>query len=453
MHWVELSRRLGRLKLLRYASEPVVGQQFGAALECLVDRLGRQGAFVVCDVEPEHVDVHVVEAPAFDDDEDLGHWLADQARAFVSTEGKADEYVVQSRVLHRDPDRGARCLIVVARRDGIESRLTMIEAAGLRCERLATGLVEPLSALVFEPGFTEGQRPVVLMGDAHRVHYLLNDGELEDLYVDHAYADGGRRDDARRSVWPASPFPHDARAGVGWVFGSRAEEEGRHAEGFEGTAPLREALDTELPPAASVAAALALEAVYPELALTDLLGEERGEAVRAAKEKEEGQRAVLLLGGILVFSLLLALLSAAGMGTLVEREAAKVAAQEPVLERLRAAEAAHARLRSDLETAERLTGQSTQTARLLEDVGRAVPEGVWMVGLSIRDDEGRTRLRITGIALDGEGTAEYLTALERLEVLGGVELRYAEHLSAEEVERRYRFDWAATGFEIEAVVP
>lgn len=455
MQWVELSRLFGKLKVLCYEAEPVVGQEREAALARLVARIGRSGAFVVCHVDVDDVNVHVVEAPAFDDDGDLDEWLESQGDRYIPSgntlpsDDTSDSHSVRTRVLHNDPERGPRCLIVVGRHAGIEARLALLETVGLNCERLATGIVEPLSALVFAPGFAGRPRRVTLAEDTHRVHYRVDDGRLGAVHVEHEAAYGDE-DGGGRLQGALGGEPH---LDAGWVIGSRAEAVTLGVEGLEVVAPLGGVLETELPPKASIAAALALEAVYPELALTDLLDEGRSLAVRERSEKEEGQRTVLLMGGLLVLLLLSSMLGVMGLSTLVEHVVGQVAVQADVLQGLSAAEQENARLTTDLRTAKRLTEQKSEVARLLEDVGRAVPGGVSVVSLTLNEQDDQMVVRITGISIDGAGAAEHMTALERLEILDEVELVYAERLSVDEVRQRYGIGEVATSFKIESVYP
>lgn len=446
VRWVELTRTFGRLRLRRYETEPVVGTEREAALARLVERLKPAHRYVVSHVGPDHVRVHFVDAPGFDDPEDLQAWLVAQSVKVLPGGVAPEAFVVRTAVTQYDEEEKARGLIVAAQRAAVEERAAVLERAGLVPLRLATGVVEVASSLAFEEGFDDPERTIIYSGDETAVALRMKEGLLHDAEV----LPAADPDVVISELEALGNFARSDAEAVWMTGGSGVVPAG----GGRAVTPLHGALrGRTLPSEAAYAAALAAEAVYPGLGYVDLLDPDAAGVAGEQREKGEAQGALVSMGVLILVLLLAATLATVFLGREVAHTEAQVAARAEVLEALQEARARRDRLERDVGTARDLVGQRTAVARVLEDVGRSVPEGVWLTRLSVvTPTEGPAELAVQGLALDNEAVAAYLASLERLAVLGPVEMTYSERVSVEEARRRYAQEWPLVAFGFAAVV-
>lgn len=433
VRYVELVGTLGRVRLRRVEREPVGDGLPESALRRLAERIGPGPRFVHTHVPAESVRLRTLEVPAYEDPDDVARWLADHAERF-RTEAEGGDAVVRSVLLGEEGEahEGARtrtAILVVVSPADIAERVQQVRQAGFTPLRLGTGALEAASALVvgdepvldgsvlvagaarsFDVRLREGQVEAVRVLDAppevaveerrHAVDVRYDGSDL--LYVTGPHAPAAVRAgrDAGQPVAPAAPFG------------------GRHPE---------------LEPGDALAAGLAVEVLFPGLALVDVLDKAERRAGAEAAAKREALRAILAL--CVVVLVVLGVAQAATWyfsGRLGATEAALLdqAEERAEAERLRRD---LGRLRRDVAAAREAAAERTPAARLYEAVGRALPPGVWLVEYAWDDDAGTAS--VTAYAQGMAGVEAYLAGLERLEAFGRVELLYSERVEPEVVER------------------
>lgn len=136
-------------------------------------------------------------------------------------------------------------------------------------------------------------------------------------------------------------------------------------------------------PSSSMAAAVAYEALYPGLALVQVLPEVTQREVQRTRRVEEAKHSTLFIACVLLA--LLALLTGAELvvGALSDKTVIRLQEQAPALALLDRERAEVARMERDLALAKRSQAEQTQTALYLEALTRAVPEDVTLMEVVI----------------------------------------------------------------------
>ncbi len=484
VRWVELSRSfagvpglessLGRLRLRRSEVEPVEGGQHEAALERLMARVQPASPFVHTHVDPEHVRVHFETAPAFEDDEDLAAWLAERPSRYVPAGSTASEFIARTAVVSRHPpgdSEGARCLISLARREAVEERAAMLERVGLVPLRIGTGIVEVGSAFAFDPDY-EASEPVVVhvwddaAGDEAATALQTRRAMPYDLAVLPGVLSAGLPLDGLVSeieahfggaLRLASP-DREGERGTVWITGA-VERSGLASGGYAGAQrprimrPLATVLKGRVVPADSVlAASLATEALYPELALMDVQRTAQTEEAETEHEKQEAYRAVLGLG-VLVLALLI-LSGAAGwmLQTKVDEVRVSVASQSGELAELATARRMQERLRADLAVGRALVHERTVAAVVLEAVGQAVPDEMELSSIQFETSPGGdVVVALSGWTATPAGVRDLIERLEADERFSGVRLLSTERLDGSQAERETGRSISVTVFSLSVV--
>ncbi|MDX1545801.1 MAG: PilN domain-containing protein [Rhodothermales bacterium] len=430
--WVSAVRWRHRLHALALTHEPLGDGGAAAALARLVARVRPPHPYVVTHLDALHLRHAVLHGPGFDDAAAFGAWLQAEAARLLPPRAAPGDFVSRCLILDEE-DEQARCLLVLASRNAVAQRVAMLGGAGLKPLCL-TSTSAALSQLLGLAAHRTEARTALL-------HLRTHDALL-------MHAEEGRL--AAMTLLPCSPAETEAALLLGEVAAVLPGGVGSLSIVGEGAGRLAEAARTAgglgvpvrpfgaaalprvrgLPADEAPAAALALYALFADAAALSFLDEETIYEGVQAIEKREALRASLALGSI-VGLLLLALTAVhAGLATRQAASSAVLKTLAAEVEARAATRADVARLERELRHAERLVAERTDVARLLEAVGRAVPEALWLDAAALEETPGAVQLTLRGAALSERALAVYLHRLERAAFGATVRLLYSEAVPA-----------------------
>ena len=408
---VEVVVGFGHVGVRRSGTAPIGADGAGAALGQLAAELGLVGRAVHAHVDPSVLTVETVEVPAFGDAEDVRVWLEGQAARATTGRRAADAWAPP---VGDDVDAEGhehRAIIASAPQADVDGVQAVLAAAGLVPARVGTGVVEaatPVAALG-----DDAERTVVLVAEADGAGVVdLDGGRVRD--VRWVALDPGLVLDETEAVLGPRPdvaVGGGAAAEVLAVAGARAR-----GLAFPGVEP-------EL----TVAFGLALEATRPELRGLDFLPADARADAERVDAKRTGQRAVLLVGLVLLLALLAVEAARIGFAGALARAAARNALRADEVTSVEALRRDVERRRRDLTTARRSADERTDVAGVLERVAYAVPEDVWLSALTVDS----TGLVASGYALVPGGVTTFLRALEQEPVVASASLRQTVRLDPE----------------------
>ena len=390
---VEVVVGFGHVGVRRSGTAPVGADGAGAALERLAAELGLGGRAVHAHVDPAALEVETVEVPSFGDAEDVRVWREGQAARAATGGRTADAWVPPDDDDSDVEGRLRRAVVASAPQPDVDAVRATLAAAGLVPARIGTGLVEaatPVAALG-----DAVDRTVVVVAEA-------NGAGAVDL-------DGGRVRDVRWVALDPSLVLDETEA----VLGPRSDVAvggGAAAEvlaGADGRA--RVLAFPDVGPELAAAFGLALEAARPELRGLDFLPAHDRVEAEQADAKRTGQRAVLLVGLVVLLALLSVEAARIGFAGALARAEARNALRADEVAAVEALRRDVDRRRRDLATAQRSADERTDVAGVLERVAYAVPEGVWLSALTVDS----TGLVAAGYALAPGGVTTFLRALEQ----------------------------------------
>lgn len=453
--WVSAARWRHRLHALAITHEAFEDGDAAAALARLVARVKPPHPYVVTHLDAMHLRHAVLHGPAFDDAAAFGAWLQAEAARLLPPHAAPGDFVPRCLVLDEE-DEQARCLLVLASRNAVAQRVALLGGAGLKPLRL-TSTSAALSQLIGLAAHRTETRTALL-------HLRTHDAVL-------MHAEEGRL--AAMTLLPFSPAETEAALlldEVGAVLPEGAgalsivgEGAGRLADAARGGGPgvpvrafgagafprLSGLADGEVPPVV-----LALHTLFTEAGAVNFLDEESIYEGRQAIEKREALRASLALGSLVGLLLLVLTGVHAGLATRQAASSAVLQTLAAEVEARAAARADVARLERELRHAERLVAERTDVARLLESVGRAVPEALWLDAATLEETPGAVQLTLRGAALRERALAGYLHRLERAAFGADVRLLYSEAVpAASTYPKAAHADRLLTRFEIRLDFP
>lgn len=430
--WVSLESRAGRVRRVSHLREPVQEGALEAALGRLVARMRPDTRLIATHLPTAHVRHVLLKDPPVKAPDEVMAWVRAEAAHRLPPGAVLEDFVlrVQPFVL---PDGEAWMLVAMARRQAVEARIALLRSVGLQVSSLGSLPVAVGHTLAFTPRFVEGSSAVLAVHTGGHTLFLYRSGLLHEVGPLTSETAGSPRLWVVREAETALPdlLPPSLR--------ERLQQEGSTLPGDHVRVP-----DGLLP-----AAALALTVCYPALDALNFLDPKAAAAPRQALERGRAIRVMKTVVGVALVSLLGSWLAQhwlEGRQESVGTERRRLAVHLDSLARTRDA---LQQLKQHLLQAEQWASARTNTAGLLDAVGRAVPEDVWLQVARMASEAGRTTIALTGVALDEGAVARYLDRLEQLPWTTDVHLVYTEARPAKQVYPREQVGaWILRCFEI-----
>lgn len=444
VRWVELARLGAHVWTRRLEHEPIQEGNRKQALGCLVERIRPDHSVVASHLPPAQVREQMLELPGFQDEAARRAWIETQVERQLPEGTDREDFVLRVRLLG-DTGENRRCLVTVARRSAVAAHVTLLRSAGLEPFYLGSLTTHVGYAYGFDPAF-EAEEAAILLVEEGRLLGFYEAGRLADVRRLHSRSLPTEARVRQALEYIEVRQTENAARYVLHIAGSGAEETLRRAK-MDEAAPSRLTAkasplfpDKDRPTAADApAAGLATVQLYAAEETGNLLPPEEAEAVRQEAEKKDALRTMLAAGSCTLLLLICAIGVRAWFQVQVEAAEAELRRSAARLARVDSAAAALQTLRIRLGTAERLTRRRTHAAALLEEIGRATPERLWLRTLTLkRGARGGARLTLSGRALSEGAPPRFMQALDRRPWFSDVRLVYVERLSDEKAEQRPR---------------
>jgi Tfp pilus assembly protein PilN len=483
LRWAVLRQSGSTVDLHQVYEEEVRGRPVEEALRALLGRIEPEPKAVSTHLPPEQVRHFSAERS---EKRGQRRWMEETAQSHLPAGVPLEDFVVRARLLSEPeggpapsrPGRSPKYLIALARREAIEKHQRLCQSVGL--ELLAVGDLRTALcfAYAFDPAFTDGKSPTVLVHDGAAWLLSHKNGRLSEPPRQLRKAREGEtrrepfgREALENAVYrlagdePSEAPSHLFVAGEGAAetvdasaeslpmgavlrptppsfrkdaSSARAAEKHSRSENREG----EDKGTAFLSPGVTPALACAVQSLYPRSDEINFLEEEEVRGARDGEDRRNAVRAGLLVGGALAALLLLT----TGLNAYFSAQARRASAQlKQIDQRLAQVERARRqrdRLRDRLEQSQVLVTGRTRSALILEQVGQAVSQDAWLDKVNLASAHGDSvSVQASGFARQQAGIATLLSQLEKRSVFQGIRLAYSEILPAETVEEktgRYR---------------
>jgi Tfp pilus assembly PilM family ATPase/Tfp pilus assembly protein PilN len=454
---VVLQKFFNRLRLVKFGEEKLAspkpsGEEIIAAIRRLFERLRITNKDVAIHLGGLGVRYLLLDAPLLSPAE-LSDWIRRRCAERLPKTANVAQLIFSYHVLQQT-DNGLKLMVCYCQPRILQEKLQWAEAAGLQPIMVGAGELDLLHAFAF--GAEDVLRKNLLFIDsrAHTTALLVTANGNPVLYREctastfallkseiQKVLSSGQTDDQKpidkiilagdsttleavRAILPA-----EINANVGQPLSSLLRD------------------GQTLWPQYSLAAGLALKPYFPSLNNINLLPVEKRSRLKQQHEKKRALR-LILAGGALT------LLCLAGVSVLKIILANKLETSEEQIFALASQLSAHAQLQKEqsqlqqaLVDVQRLVTQRSQYASMLEEISRAMPEGVWLHEIAIASNDStiesgknvrRNQVQLRGWAFDEGRVAALLAQLENSPQVSDVRLLSTTRLAAEEVWQRSR---------------
>jgi Tfp pilus assembly protein PilN len=448
LYWAELHRTGQEVTVAQVEQVTTAERATEERLQTLVDRIEPEPRVVATHLAPTHVRCMVAERRS---DEHQERWMRETARSHLPAGASLEDFVLRGRAMGEPQDRSrsghsTEYLLALARRSAVEARRALCEEVGLTPVVIGDLRTDFCFAFSFDSEFVEGRQSAVLM-HSNRAWLLSHEngilreaphplGTQEDGAIETALvrvADD-RPEDPPSHLLTAGPGAHNSVERIGqtksvgvtpYVRGPQFGSEDGLPSGDDRRA------------AAAPAVAYGVKALYVDSDTINFLDEETTRAAQDEKDRHEAVRVGLLLGGGLALLLFLATV----LNMYLERQLTQTSVTlERLDQRLAQVEAARQtrnRLQERLRKSQSLVRERTRAAVVMDQVGEAVPKGIWFDEMKIRRFEtDSVRVQVTGYAVQDADVATLLGRLEQRSQSRQVRLQYSKILPAETVSQR-----------------
>lgn len=420
--WVTVRRSGSQLQVVDVCRVPVRSGDTERALRMLVDRVAPSTPDVATHLEPSHVRLFEAQRGRHAPDD----WAESEARRRLPGGASLDDFVVRAvPLLGDDEDRdGEPYVLAVARREAVEARRDALEAVGLRAVAVSDLRLDLPLALAWDASSSadDVQAGLLVRGDRSwlvRSQYGLHVRRPEEWAPTDAFPMGNG---------DATP-PRLVIAGDGEGV---AAEQGDAPSTAVRLSPDAPPIDADLVPAL----ALAVRHLAPLAGDGSFAPHDVAAQAIDTRDREHFQTTVLALAAVILVGLLV--VTGASMVVQSRLQAAEAQAVQ-MQEQTAAVDQARAGVKSlqdRLAASRDLVRRRTRTATVLDRIGAAVPEGVWLSAVDGGPREGRVRpVRLSGYARSGRDVTRLLSGLEAQDSFRDVQLRLSQQQSAETMER------------------
>jgi len=437
----EIVRLRDTVRVERVVARPVEDGRIADALKQLVNELGDVHPFVTTHIDSIHVRHHVLSVPPFDYPDERDQWIEQKISGVLPSSVSAEEFVVRYTITDHE-NGSASCLVGIVRKSVVESRCSIIREAGLLPVAVSTIPCALGHAYVLDVDFMAGPS------------WVLWNGERETTLIRYELGAPSAVHDVSRL---SGENPRHLETALTTVLGSVSPARRAHIR-LAGNLPLEPVSESAyialsfLPPgglggtasgdisrASLTAAGLAMKQVFTGLPGLNFLSTEQISAVRQLREKSDTKsfaRGVALL--VAVWFVVVSIMNV-GVNQLAADTRSALAARSLDVTQLEAEHAELARLETLLEGAQRVLQDSRPVTPLLDIIGSAVPQGLWLTELSIVEvNNAGLNVDIVGLANDDPIITSFLESLRSAEVVRDVRLVYTSRLSEEESARVVR---------------
>jgi Tfp pilus assembly protein PilN len=458
--WVALRCTRRRWRILQTEIEAIEDGDLRAALDRLKDRVSYQNVPLVTNLDAYHVRHFVLQGPALDDPETLQIWLQNEAVRRLPPGTDPERFVFRFRLLEQTEDL-TRGLLVVASTKAVQERAKLLLDVGLNLTGLGSIHAAIDQVLALQHGFSDEATLILLHHRKDVVLFTYHNSILQTINQLESCADSREAILQGIKTHLSLPDPNvqtQEKPNRLYIISPDAESLARMARDVKLiNGPIQEvrvisSISQPLSPAQVPAAAFAFKAFFSGMDTINFLDSEQAYTQRQIVEKHEAMQAVLSLGGLLMVMLLVVTL----ISGYLDYEQAKTDEQLSLYAE-QVAEIDQARsnlelLETSVRQAEHLVLERTGVAQILEAIGRATPEEVWLDALDFETTDVH-EVTLNGFSYYESGLNTFLTRLEQWPSARQVQLVVSETQQAGILFRKtnLRTDRSISQFEIRLV--
>ncbi|MFK7849036.1 MAG: PilN domain-containing protein [Rhodothermales bacterium] len=438
--WACLSTRVAREQQVETGTLQFEGAIQWADVAILIAKKGWEDAQIVIRLNSLYVRHFIIQGPVVESIEEFDRWVSGQLASHLPAGAEVKDFTCRSRVLFQSED-SLRCLVGLVRKSNIENELSMLQAVGIFPDRFS-GLISDLDQVVMDELAVQKYGYRFMVNEVESIYLGYEDGVLKE--VQHF---DGLKNEEDLLIW--------RQLLVGWITESHP--------GPEHGVLLTSGDDIvfhHLPNNQLEAMGLSSRPWYLSLAgrqvgvngfincamirglCTDIyefnfLEEEYVLALNNRREKKLAKQVVLASGGILagLFALVLVLqIFFSGRLDEVEENLLLMSTQISVLDKQ---SKTIKLLESELQQARYFLGERTGTAGILAQLGKSIPENVWLDVFTVsKEDEQLWKVLLKGAAVNAQDIALLLGRIEQLDQVSEVELVLSESVEAGQLYKK-----------------
>ena len=338
-------------------------------------------------------------------------------------------------------EQGFSILVAYAQTGWIEEAIQILHQAGLQPRFVGAFGFDTLSAFATDPAFFEGLRLYLICEHDEIILTVLRNGQIREAQTIETHSVEWKEELQRLvTQWRKT---NEGKTEV-LLTGEQAEIVHQDLQtilpDMVMASPLRGVSQTglSLPDSYALSAGLAMKALYPELNTLDLTpGSLKREAVDR-DEKKKGFRWLLLAGAGLFVLMLIMNLGQWIAGSILTRSEDQMLEMNDRIFAVELAEKEQAQLGRDLKEMKALVTERSNTAELLHEIGKLVPEKIWLSRISMgppkeKTADQRDQILVNGWSLKQEDIADYISRLEASSLFKEIRLIETEKIDRDDV--------------------
>lgn len=347
-----------RFTVSKYLTYDIVeGSSFESSAGAIKEELKRRGMrshYAVAAIETGKVKVVRAEVPS--DITNFDEWLQDNFDKLVRIPVPFQELAYQYETVKARPSND-NVEIAFVRTSDVDSIIQVVKSMGLDLIALSAGVRDCITPLFLSDSYKlEGRVSFVFGGEGYAAMFDIEDGRVVGSYSSRSVADLPVREGGNTLL-------------AGEVLGS----------GCSRFSPFG------IPGEYALAAGLAVRGFLPELQSAEFLPSSEKLAVMERLSKRLFQRVVLACGGILLVALLIQSIFTMYVDHAENKVDARLLQSGASWSEVTVLEKQNARLKNELAMIEADSARSN-VAKLLHDIVRIVPEGVWLYKMVLTKD-------------------------------------------------------------------